>query len=319
MVPTTGPTLTPVVRRARPVCDHDAMPARTADPALLARLERYYDTVPRSGASAEPAGPFTLFVPRGGFPLYARPRLGLAEPIGPDDVATVLARQRSLGIPEAIEWVVETTPSLAGAARSLDLEVLELPLLVLDQPANVETPPGITVRRVPADEPDLSRILAVAAIAFGARGTAIGEAGAAERDRQAAAGSDHDALRRRLADGLTVLYVAEDATGPLASGAHQPVADVTEVVGVATLPAARRRGLGAAVTAALVADASTAGLDTIFLSAASDDVARIYERLGFRRMATAGLANRGDPFGASIPAETTAAGADGSVAPSPDA
>ncbi len=48
----------------------------------------------------------------------------------------------------------------------------------------------------------------------------------------------------------------------VASGQHNPVADVTEIVGVATLPAARRRGAGRAVTAALVADATAGGIGT---------------------------------------------------------
>ena len=66
---------------------------------------------------------------------------------------------------------------------------------------------------------------------------------------------------------------------------------MTEIVGVATLPSARRRGLGTAVTAALVADARASGVSTIFLSAASDDVARVYERLGFVRVGHSGLAS----------------------------
>jgi predicted GNAT family acetyltransferase len=65
---------------------------------------------------------------------------------------------------------------------------------------------------------------------------------------------------------------------------------VTEIVGVATLPVARRRGIGAALTAALVEDAAQRGAATIFLSAGSDDVARVYERAGFRRIGTAGSA-----------------------------
>jgi predicted GNAT family acetyltransferase len=67
-------------------------------------------------------------------------------------------------------------------------------------------------------------------------------------------------------------------------GSHQPVGDVTEVVGVATLPAFRRRGIGAAITAALVADARRRGVDMILLSAGSDEVARVYAKVGFVRM-----------------------------------
>lgn len=265
------------------------------DPHLLERLEAYYDAAPRAGARTEPIGPFTLFVSTGDFPFYARPRLGLHEPIDAEDVAAVVARQRDLAIPEAIEWVVETTPSLSEAARSAGMVVHELPLLILDRPLDIAPPAGVVVRRVDADDPDLERILAVAAVAFSHGGTASGADGPDERDRLAAATQrDRVRLRERLADGRTVMVVAEDRDGPIASGAHQPVGDVTEVVGVATLPNARRRGLGAAVTAQLVTHAVETGLDLVFLSAASDDVARIYERLGFRLAAHAGIAERSE-------------------------
>jgi hypothetical protein len=41
---------------------------------------------------------------------------------------------------------------------------------------------------------------------------------------------------------------------------------------------------------ALVADARSRGVGIIFLSAGDDDIARIYTRLGFRRVATALIA-----------------------------
>ncbi len=270
------------------------MPARTADDPRLARLERYYDSAPRAGAlSTETVGPFTLFVSTGMWAYYARPSLGLDRDILASEVTAVVERQRALGIPEAFEWVVETTPSLSAAAREAGLTVQELPLLLHD--GSVGTPPpspaDITIRRVRPEEFDMARILAVAPVAFAAGGTATGLAGPVERDARAAADPIVPArMRDRIRDGLTVLYVAEDDDGPVASGAHQPVDGVTEIVGVATLPAARRRGLGAAITAALLEDAQTAGIDTIFLSAAGDDVARIYERLGFVRLGHAGLA-----------------------------
>ncbi|MFF3401980.1 GNAT family N-acetyltransferase [Streptomyces sp. NPDC002659] len=75
----------------------------------------------------------------------------------------------------------------------------------------------------------------------------------------------------------------------LCAGQHQPVGPISEIVGVGTLPTARRRGLALAVTAALVADARSRGVETLFLSAGDDD-APIYARLGFRRVATALIA-----------------------------
>ena len=272
------------------------MPPLSADDPTLIRLDRYLDTAPRSGATTEDIGPLTLFISTGMWPYYARPRSGLDRAITADDILAVRERQRSLGVPEAFEWVVEVTPSMSEAARDTGLVVEELPLLVLGTPVPVAGPNEHVVRRVRADEFDLARIIAVSSVAFANGGTAVGIAGPRERDEKAAVDPIvPPRLRERIRDGLTVLYVAEDDEGPIASGGHQPVDGVTEIVGVATLPAARRRGLGTAVTAALVDDAREAGLDTIFLSAASDDVARVYERLGFVRVGHAGMASPPGP------------------------
>ena len=97
-----------------------------------------------------------------------------------------------------------------------------------------------------------------------------------------------------------VQAVAEVDGDVVAVGWHQPVHDVaaddgsgfsaSEIVGVATLPAARRRGLGAAVTALLAADALGQGCDLVLLSAGDDAVARVYQRIGFVRVGRAGAA-----------------------------
>jgi ribosomal protein S18 acetylase RimI-like enzyme len=268
------------------------MPPRSTDDPTLISLERYLDAAPRAGAATEDIGPFTLFISTGLWPFYARPRSGLDRAISADDVLAVRERQRALGLPEAFEWVVEVTPSLGAAAGETGLVVEELPLLVLGTQVPFARRTDDVIRRVRADEFDLARILAVASVAFANGGTAVGAVGPRERDEKAAADPIvPPRLRQRIRDGLTVFYVAEDDEGPIASGGHQPVDGVTEIVGVATLPSARRRGLGTAVTAALVDDARAAGLDTIFLSASSDEVARVYERLGFVRVGHAGMAS----------------------------
>jgi ribosomal protein S18 acetylase RimI-like enzyme len=261
--------------------------------ALLDRLERFYDAVPRVTSRVEDVGPFTLFVSTGDWPYYARPRLGHTGRIAAEDVAAIRACQRERGVPETFEWVIETTPSLSAALRAAGLAVEEVPLLVLRAHRAAAPPTGYRVRKVDADDPELTRALAVASVAFAHGGTAGGDAGIAERDQEAAADtSPHTGIRRRMADRSSVLYAVDDDEGPVASGMYQAVGGVAEIVGVATLPAARRRGLGAAVTSALIDDAVRSGIDTVFLSAASDDVARVYERLGFERIGHAGLAER---------------------------
>jgi GNAT superfamily N-acetyltransferase len=254
---------------------------------LLADLERYYDAAPRSAARVEEVGPFTVFVGTGAWSYYARPRLGLEHDYTVADIEAALARKRELGQPESIEWVHETTPSLLGAAREAGLEVLEAPLMVLDRSAwpAPDAPAGTTLRVLDADDPALPEAVAVQHVGFGAAGTAPGPEGHAERNGLVEA--EHDFLRERMRRGLTVMAVAEGEYGPVAAGQHQPVDGVTEVVGVATLPVVRRQGLGGAVTGALVEDALKRGVETVFLSAGSEDIARVYGRLGFKRIGTA--------------------------------
>ena len=249
--------------------------------------------MPRQWASAEVYGPLTLFVRHGaGWPYYARPTLGHPGPVTAADIAAMRERQRSRGLPEALEWVLETSPSVDAGAVQAGLSVLRCPLLVLAEPPGVLAPGGATVSVLGPDEPELGAAEAVAAVGFGQPGTAGGPAGPRERDEAAGrVGPERlGDLRRRLRTGQLVQAVARDAAGPVAVGSYQHAEGVAEIVGVATLPSARRRGLAAGVTAALARHAVGAGIGTVFLSAGDDTVARVYERVGFRRVATAGIA-----------------------------
>jgi GNAT superfamily N-acetyltransferase len=266
---------------------------------LLARLEAYYDLVPRASADPEQIGPFTLFVARGGWPYYARPTLGGPDVFTAGDVVAVRARQRQLGVPESLEWVAETSPGVADAVRAAGLVVHEHPLLVLERPPLLIPPPPRThVRFVGPDDPLVPVSRVVAHLGFAASGTEVGPDGPAERDAALAAQPPEEAdhVRAELRAGTTVLAVVEDdVQGVVAVGHHNPRGDVSEVVGVATLPAARRRGLATAVTSALVEHALGHGVQTVFLSAGGVEVARVYERVGFRRVGTACIAEPEQP------------------------
>jgi predicted GNAT family acetyltransferase len=115
----------------------------------------------------------------------------------------------------------------------------------------------------------------------------------AERDAAIAPGGDAVAFRRELIrDGHLVLVVAETEDGPVAGGAAVPRGAVAELTGIATLPAWRRRGVGAMVTAALTQAMAAVGVRTVFLSAGGENVARVYESVGFRRVASVGEATQ---------------------------
>jgi ribosomal protein S18 acetylase RimI-like enzyme len=265
-----------------------------SDYEIIERIDAFCDAVPRQRARAEMIGPLVLFVPVGpGWPYYARPRVDERLPVTGADVRSVRARQRELLIPESFEWIAQTAPGMAAAAADAGLRVHAHPLLVLGAltPAP-PVPPRNSVRVVAPDDPELDLVWAVPGVAFGHPGTAIGEAGVTERDKLAA---DHDGgtidmLRERLGSGRSVLAAASGPNGPLAAGSYQLAAGVAEITGVGVLPASRRRGLGAAVTHALAADAVARGARTVFLSATDATVARIYQRLGFREIGTAMIA-----------------------------
>lgn len=256
------------------------------DDDLLARLERYYDEAPRANADTEEHGPFTIFVSRGGWPYYARPRLGLADRITREDVAAVLDRLAELDVPRAIEWVHETTPGLREAATAAGAEVGDYPVLVLDRPP-VERRSPVAVRRLAAGDPELAAVQAAVHVGFSQDDTRTGPASVAERDALVA-DQDTEHLSAQLGNGRSVLYGAfHPELGAVGGGSHNPRGEVTEIVGVGVLPALRRQGIARHLTWALADDAARSGVRTVFMSAGSDDVARIYEGVGFRRVATA--------------------------------
>lgn len=244
----------------------------------LTPIEAYYDAVPRVAATTEEVGPFTLFLAAEGigWQFYARPRLGLDTEVTADDVRAVLGRQDELGRPRAIEWIDEVTPSLLPAVREAlpDARLEECPLLVLpvDAPA-LATGPGRYVDLEP-DDPDLGWVSGAQDAAFGQVDEVI-EVNVGRR-------------RELIAHGSLVVVAAYDDLGRvIGGGSAAPRGDTSELMGIATVPAARRQGHGAAITAALVDAVRRRGVRQVFLSAASDDAASLYKALGFERVATA--------------------------------
>jgi GNAT superfamily N-acetyltransferase len=258
---------------------------------LLETLERCYDALPRTVTRTEEIGPLVLFIAQESpWPYYARPRLGATD-VTVADVAAVIARQRALDLPVALEWVHDTTPSLLAAAREAGLDVTLAPLMVLD-PDTLPAPDG-RARVLDPDAPgfaaDLTMSRAVQHVGFGNAGTDVGSAGPAERDAAVSPMTPElvawNAQRHR--SGAAATAVASNELGMVAAGAYQRALDVVELVGIATLPAVRKQGYGGSLTAVLARHALDSGAHTVFLSAADEAVARVYARFGFRRMGTA--------------------------------
>jgi GNAT superfamily N-acetyltransferase len=268
-------------------------------PATVGLADAYFDAAPRHDADAIAVGAFTLFVSRTPWAYYARPALGYGQAITLGDLDGLDGACRRYGVDLAIEWVDEIHPQLAAAAvgAGLDVSTYVLMAAAADE-VSAPAVPGVALRVVEAGDPALADARAVADVAFGFGGCQRGGPGARQRDQAAARlGTELvEHLGDRARAGLTVTAVAESPTeGALATGSYQPVGAVAEIVGVATLPAARRRGLAGAVTAWLAAHAHQRGVRTLVLSAQNDDVSRIYQRAGFRRIGTTHAAERPRP------------------------
>jgi ribosomal protein S18 acetylase RimI-like enzyme len=195
--------------------------------------------------------------------------------------AAFVARDRAL----RFEFLHEYTPRLRHILDALAVPLeSENPLLVCrpEEWTALPHPPGFEVRRLMPDSPDED---IAADITVGSRG--FGEVG---RDATPERVAD---LRRRLGAG-NEYFLALIEGEPAGVGAYMiPLQGITEIVGIATLPEFRRRGIGAAVTAEITRHAFERGVTTAFLTAADDDASRVYQRSGYRRIGT-GLAYGGE-------------------------
>lgn len=263
--------------------------------SLRALIEQYYATVPLLFADAEEFGSLRLFVrrkpgaPYYGGPGHAQPTAEGASAVTAADIARVRARQRELGMPEAFEWLAEVAPALRARIEAAGLPVSERPLMVIDPHHPITQRPvsdGVKLHVLTADDPALPAALALPRLAFAEQGTAVGSAGHEElsvvADELTKDGTV-TSIRPAIRAGHKTIIAALDPDGtPLAVGHYHPAHGTTEIGGIGTLPTARRQGLGAAITTALVNHARDHGVSTIFLAYAEDAVARIYARLGFR-------------------------------------
>lgn len=227
--------------------------------------------------------PFHLYIhPSDSFKYfnYAIPDAPV-EALSAEQLAALRTAFAERGRTLRFEFLHEYTPRLRGLLDGLGVQSEgENPLLVCTAETwtAVALPDGLQVRRLTAASPDAEL---AAQIEVGSRG--FGEEG------RGATPERITDLRRRL--GLGGAYFgAWLGDEPVGVGAYTvPLDGFTELVGIATLPEYRRRGIAGAVTAEMARSAFSEGVQTAFLTAADDDASRVYQRAGFRRIGT-GLA-----------------------------
>jgi ribosomal protein S18 acetylase RimI-like enzyme len=92
-----------------------------------------------------------------------------------------------------------------------------------------------------------------------------------------------DVLRKDLASATSVYLLAWIDGERAGTGVSHALRRAAEIVGVVTRADKRRLGIAATVTSDLVARHFASAGDFVFLDAANEEAARVYERLGFKR------------------------------------
>jgi GNAT superfamily N-acetyltransferase len=245
--------------------------------ALLERIQAQMRAVARRQYEAVPVPPFTLFF-HDSDPL---PYFNYAIPDGPDAAsgkvtapldrlkAEFHARRR---VPR-FEFVEACAPRFA--------EALEAHGFTLENRAQLMVCPRGNERAVPAvGGLDLATLdgatpLEEFAVFLDVQRRAFGlPAGRVPSDKEALS------LRETLGGGLAFLGRIQGE--PVATAMIQSPRDgLTELVGVATLEAFRRRGIGAFLSFVAVRAAFLRGVSLAFLSAADARAGRVYEAAGF--------------------------------------
>jgi ribosomal protein S18 acetylase RimI-like enzyme len=238
----------------------------------LRDLQAFLRTAAQTGRAVVRIAPFTVTLDEGDplrFLNYAIPDDG-AKPDA-DAVAAMRRAFREHDRLPRLEWVEEAAPAVAPALAAQGMiEELRTPLMTCTPDDLVAAPsgvPGTTVADV--GDGDLRDTANVQRAAFG-----MAPLGASE--------TPPDARRR---GGGAVLARVNGA--PAAAASWTVVLDGTsEVTGVATAEAFRRRGLAGVVTAAAARAAFAAGARLCVLSPGGDAAQRVYARAGFRGAAT---------------------------------
>jgi ribosomal protein S18 acetylase RimI-like enzyme len=164
-----------------------------------------------------------------------------------------------------LEWIGEAAPAVAAALAGAGMrEELSTPLMACSREE----------LRIPRARIDAERVNAADELAVrNMQRVAFGQAPLDGHDVSA------EAPRRAL-------FARVDGEIATASGWSEVVDGVSEVTGVATAEAYRGRGFAGAMTAAATQAAFDEGAELCVLSPGDETAMRVYERAGFRRVAT---------------------------------
>jgi GNAT superfamily N-acetyltransferase len=245
------------------------------------RIQSYFRVAARRVYDAFPVPPFTVFVHPEDALIYFNYAVP-DEPVSVDvgDRLELLRAEfaRRERVPR-FEYVEGFAPELALALERAGFELeLRAPLMTCRPPGlrHGDDVPGLEIRAIDESSPlELIRdSITIARRAFGSD---------SEKAATPAEAKDH---RRRFGASRTTLVGLLDGEPVAVATAVAQVDGLSEVAGVGVLERARRRGIGAAMTAAATAAAFAGGAELAVLAPGDEGAMRIYERAGFEPVET---------------------------------
>jgi ribosomal protein S18 acetylase RimI-like enzyme len=263
----------------------------------ITRLQAYLRNSAAERYNTVSIPPFTLFFhPTDRFPYfnYAIPD----EPVTVDVQSQFHALRQEYtrrGCQPRFEFIDEYSPDLAAALRAAGFVEEGRQHFMICTPLSFKTPAalqGITISVVPADAPlaDVQAYITVQRQGFDPTNTTP----VTEEEAQG--------HRATLETGTAFLARLDNV--PVSAGMlMNPLDGITELAGVATLVAYRRRGIASALTAYALQTAFAQGVELACLTAGDAAAGRVYEQAGFFSFATM-LAYHVPAEGSSIAIET---------------
>ena len=263
----------------------------------ITRLQAYLRNSASERYHTVPLTPFTLFFhPTDRFPHfnYAIPD----EPVTGDVQSQLHALRQEYtrrGCQPRFEFIEEYAPDLAAALWAAGFVEEGRQHFMICTPLSFKTPStiqGVTISVVRADAPlaDVQAYITVQRQGFDPTNTTP----VTEEEAQG--------YHPTLETGTSFLACLDRV--PVAAGMlMNPLDGITELAGVATLAAYRRRGIAAALTAYALQTAFAQGVEIACLTAGDAAAGRVYEQAGFYPCATM-LAYHVPAEGSSIAVET---------------
>jgi ribosomal protein S18 acetylase RimI-like enzyme len=243
-----------------------------AETDLLVQIQEYVRCFAAGHREVERIGPFLATFglhSNGPYVNYAVPDDG-CEP-GADDVAELVRLYEQRGLRPRVELVASLAPAAEAELRLAGFVtegVYSLMACGFEELRDATGPAGAEIVFAHRDE-QYRAVLEVRREAF--------------EEPEVVTQADVGRVRSTVENGgAAVLAVLSRSGQVLGSGSCLvPYGRVTELVSIGVLPAWRRSGVGAMITAGLTRAALLSGIETVYLTAVHDVGERVYERVGY--------------------------------------